>query len=99
MFLPFFASEEGYNSLEYINKKLANINDDNQKVQYIRARWIGLMINKMADIFMAHEAELLDGTLEKDLLKCLPEADRKLIDKINEYSVSHIYKLQSVWWK
>ena len=96
MFLPFFDSETDYNSRAYIEKKLANINDDNQKVQYIRARWIGLMIGKMAKIFMAHEADLLNGTLEKDLLKCLPEADHKLIDIINAFSVKYIYNYKAV---
>jgi len=96
MFLPFFANEKEYNSLEYIEKKLTNINDDNQKVQYIRARWIGLMIDKMAKIFMAHERQLLEGHLEKDLLKCLPEGDQKLIDNINRFSVAHIYNYKAV---
>ena len=97
MFLPFFENEtEVYKTRAYIEKKLANINDDNQKVQYIRARWIGLMIDKMSDIFMAHEEELLNGTLEKDLLKCLPGADHKLIDRINDFSVKHIYNYKAV---
>lgn len=96
MFLPFFENEKDYNSLAYIEKKIANINDDNQKVQYIRARWIGLMIEKISAIFRAHEEELLNGTLEKDLLKCLPESDRKLINRINEFSVKHVYNYKAV---
>jgi len=96
MFLPFFVGEKDYNSLAYLEKKLANIHDDNQKVQYIRARWIGLMIDKMAIIFMSHEEQLLEGTLEIDLLKCLPETDRKLIDQINTFSVAHIYNYKAV---
>lgn len=97
MFLPFFENEkEHYNTRDYIQKKLDNINDDNQKVQYVRARWIGLMIEKMSAIFMAHEAELLTGTLEKDLLMCLPENDRKLIACINEFSIKHVYNYKAV---
>ena len=96
MFLPFFNNEKEYNSREYLEKKLANINDDNQKVQYIRARWIGLMIGKLAGIFMAHEEELLNGTLEKDLLRCLPHQDHILIEKINDFSVKHIYNYRAV---
>jgi dGTPase len=96
MFLPFFEKEENYNSREYIEKKLANIVDENQKVQYIRARWIGLMIDKMSKVFMDHEQELLNGTLEKDLLKCLPDDDHRLIDNINKFSVKHIYNYKAV---
>lgn len=97
MFLPFFENENDiYNSREYVEKKLSNINDDNQKVQYIRARWIGLMIEKLSKIFMAHEEELLNGTLEKDLLKCLPAAEHTLIERINDFSVKHVYNYKAV---
>jgi dGTPase len=97
MFLPFFENQmDVYKSRGYIEKKLANINDDNQKVQYIRARWIGLMIDKLADIFMLQESALLAGALEKDLLKCLPPDDAALIDNINNFSVAHIYNYRAV---
>ncbi len=96
LFLPFFEEGEGYETQGYIRKKVANINDANQKVQYIRALWIGLMTKKLAKVFMENEAALLDGTLQKDLLKCLPAADYELIEKINEYSVKHVYNYRSV---
>ena len=54
------------------------------------------MIGKMAELFMKHEDELLNGTLEKDLLKCLPKEDHDLIEEINKYSVSHIYNYRAV---
>jgi dGTPase len=96
MFLPFFDEGKEHNSRAYLEQKLAGINDDNQKVQYIRARWIGLMIEKLAAVFMGQEEALLAGTLEKDLLKCLPATDRKLIDDINAFSVAHIYNYRTV---
>ncbi len=97
MFLPFFDTEtEYYKTRPYIEQKLANIVDDNQKVQYIRARWIGLMTEKLTQIFMEQEEALLAGTLEKDLLKCLPESARKLIDLINKYSVNYVYNYKAV---
>jgi dGTPase len=97
LFLPFFDDgSEGYNTKEYIKKKVANINDANQKVQYIRARWIGLMTDKIATVFMENEAALLEGTLQEDLLKCLPESDYALIEEINKFSVKHVYNYRSV---
>ncbi len=97
LFLPFFGEEgDAYGSQGYILKKIERINDDNQKVQYIRASWISLMIDKIARVFMEHEADLLAGTLQHDLLKCLPERDAKLIDEINKFSVKHIYNYRSV---
>ncbi|RYG46948.1 MAG: dNTP triphosphohydrolase [Chitinophagaceae bacterium] len=96
LFLPFFEKEEAYNSQDYITKKLALIKDDNQKVQFVRAKWIGLMVQKLAAIFMEQETALLAGTLETDLLKCLSADDQELISRINEFSVKHIYNYRSV---
>ncbi len=97
LFLPFFDAETGpYTSRAYIESKLAHIHDHNQRVQYVRARWIGLMTEKLADIFMQHEEQLLSGTLEKDLLRCLPQEQYALIERINSFSVQHIYNYRSV---
>jgi dGTPase len=97
LFLPFFDAETNhYTSRAYIESKLAGIKDPNQKVQYVRARWIGLMTEKLSEVFMTHEAALLEGTLEKDLLKCLPAADYQLVEAINDYSVKHIYNYRAV---
>jgi dGTPase len=97
LFLPFFDnSQNPYSTRSYIEQKLRDINDSNQKVQYVRARWIGLMTEKLAGIFMEQEEALLAGTLEKDLLKCLPLEDQVLIDHINAYSVQHIYNNKAV---
>lgn len=97
LFLPFFDNETGkYTNRDHIVRTLSKINDPNQKVQYVRATWIGLMTEKLADVFMAHESELLAGTLEKDLLKCLPEAEHALIENINKFSYENIYNYRSV---
>lgn len=97
LFLPFFENETNkYKTRAYIESKLDNIKDANQKVQYVRARWIGLMTEKLADIFMAYEAQLLEGTLEVDLLSCMPEGDRALIKEINKFSVDKIYNYKAV---
>lgn len=97
LFYPFFEMEKTpYRSIEYIKKKVNNIVDDNQKVQFIRASWIGLMVEKLSALFMQHEAELLAGTLEKDLLSCLPDEYTDLIKEINAYSIKHIYNYKSV---
>jgi dGTPase len=93
---PFFEKGEGYYSLVYLENKVDKFNDDNQRVQYIRARWIGLMIEKISKVFIEHEAALLAGTLEKDLMKCLSDTDWQLIKKITDFSVQHIYNYKSV---
>lgn len=96
LFYPFFAEGAGYNSLERIKQKVDKLVDDNQKVQYIRAVWIGQLVQKLSDLFMEHEADLLAGNLQKDLLSCLPANEHAAIKAINDYSVKHIYNHRSV---
>lgn len=97
LFLPFFPEHaEGEINQSYIHKKLTNIYDAKEKVKYIRALWIGLMTDKITDAFMGMEPELLAGNLQLDLLHCLPEDEKVLIDAINTFSVKHIYNYRSV---
>lgn len=97
LFLPFFEGQaDSYNTREYVEEKLSRIVDPNQKVQYVRARWIGLMTDKLARVFMDNEEAVLAGTLEKDLLKCLPPHESELIRHINEFSYTDIYNYRAV---
>ena len=74
----------------------AGINDDNQKVQFLRAKLINLLIFRVRDIFMAREEELLKGGLAKALIDYLPERELELIRRIDAFSVEHIYNHRSV---
>jgi dGTPase len=97
LFVPFFEHQVGhYPTPDKIYENINRMNDPNQKVQYVRALWIGLMTEKITEVFMQHEPALLDGTLQTDLLNCLPDADRALIQAINDYSVKYIYNYRSV---
>jgi dGTPase len=96
LFLPFFKEETGYNSYEKINGKLKGIRDPNQKVQYIRAIWIGLMTQKVSSIFLENEQQILEGRLEKSLMDLLPEKHQRLLTEINAYSYQHVYNYKPV---
>lgn len=98
LFLPFFnyVDANDYRSISYIENKISQIKDPNLQVQYIRAMWIGLMTDKISKIFIEQEHLLLNGTLQKDLMKCLPEDVYNLIKVINQFSVKHIYNYRSV---
>jgi dGTPase len=96
LFLPFFEKETGFNSVEYIHKKLSAIQDPNQKVQFIRAKWIGLMVEKLTIAFMEAEQQLLDGTLQQPLLEIMPAAYTSLLQEIEHFSLHEIYRYKSV---
>src|SRR6202008_4818194 len=63
LFLSFFDEEEGYDARDRVERVFCEINDDNQKVQFLRAKLINLLIFRMRDIFMAKEVALLRGGL------------------------------------
>ena len=96
LFLAFFDKEEGYNAREKVEKVFNEINDDNQKVQYLRAMLISHLLFRVRDVFMEKETELLEGRLERSLIDYLPEREGALIKKIDAYSVQHIYNHRSV---
>ncbi|WP_431210701.1 hypothetical protein ACQ86N_32740 [Puia sp. P3] len=96
LFLSFFDDEKGYNSRERVEKTFHEINDDNQKVQYLRAMLINLLIFRVRDIFMEREELLLEGSLEKSLIDYLPARELALMKKIDAFSVEHIYNHRSV---
>jgi len=96
LFLPFFEKEKSFNAPDNLIKKLDELKDDNQKVQYIRARWIGLMVGKLSNAFIQNEKELLNGTLQKDLLNCLNKEEQQLVKNINRFSHDKVYNYRSV---
>jgi len=96
LFLSFFDNATGYNARENVEKTFNAINDDNQKVQYLRAMLIGLLIGRVTAVFLEKEADLLAGTLEKSLIEYLPPAELDTIKKIDTFSYSHIYNQRGV---
>lgn len=96
LFMPFFKEETGYNSYDKISEKMGEIRDPNQKVQYIRAVWIGFMIQKMSNVFLDNEQQILEGKLEYSLMDLLPEKDQQLLKEINDYSYRHVYNYKPV---
>lgn len=96
LFLAFFDKEEGYDARERVEKILSDINDDNQKVQFLRAKLINLLVYRVRDVFMEKEEALLEGRLEKALIDYIPEREQELIRKIDAFSVQHIYNHRSV---
>ena len=96
LFLAFFDHEEGYDARDKVEEIFYGINDDNQKVSFLRARLIGLLISRVSGIFMEKEQLLLEGTPTKSLIDYLPPRESELVKKIDAFSVQHIYNHRSV---
>jgi dGTPase len=96
LFLAFFDHEQGYDARARVEKTFAAINDDNQKVQFLRAKLINHLINRSKEVFMENEDALLEGRLQKSLIDYLPDRESSLIKQIDAFSVQHIYNHRSV---
>lgn len=96
LFLSFFDHETGYDARVKVEATLSKINDDNQKVQFLRAKIINLLIQKVTEVFMEKEQWLMEGTLQQSLIDLLPKPTLELVKKIDDYSIAHIYNHRSV---
>ena len=75
-------------------KKYHSLQHKTDRVSYLRALAIGVLINEAVAIFLENEALILNGTFEKSLLdKCKYEAQ---INDILKTSVDKIYKSTEV---
>jgi dGTPase len=75
-------------------KKYHSLQHKKDRVSYLRALAIGVLINEAVAIFLANEVAILAGTFEKSLLeKCAYEAQ---INDIIKISVDKIYKSKEV---
>ncbi|WP_339661337.1 deoxyguanosinetriphosphate triphosphohydrolase [uncultured Polaribacter sp.] len=76
------------------SKKYHSLQHKKDRVSYLRALAIGVLINEAVNIFLANEDAILNGTFEKSLLeKCAYEAQ---INDIIKISVDKIYKSKEV---
>jgi dGTPase len=96
LFLSFFDDETGYDARARVEKVFHEINDDNQKVQFLRAKLINFLITRVRDIFMEKEPDLLAGTVTKSLIDYLPPKELALVKAIDAYSIQHLYNHRSV---
>ncbi|QOD59986.1 deoxyguanosinetriphosphate triphosphohydrolase [Polaribacter haliotis] len=75
-------------------KKYHSLKHKTDRISYLRALAIGVLINEAVDIFLNNEEAILNGTFEKSLLdKCKYEAQ---INDIIKISVDKIYKSTEV---
>ncbi len=74
--------------------KLATLGRTKDRVEYLRAFAIGLLIDQVMMAFIANEQAILDGILVKPLLDLIPEAD--VLQEIKSYSQANIYHSDSV---
>lgn len=70
--------------------------DENEKVVYMRASVIGKLENECVAAFLAHEEEILAGTLEGCLIDHISERQKKAYKECEKISYSKIYQSKPV---
>ena len=70
--------------------------DENEKVVYMRASVIGKLENECVAAFLAHEEEILAGTLEGSLIDHISERQKKAYKECEKISYSKIYQSKPV---
>lgn len=70
-------------------KRLKEIPREKDRVEYLRAYTIGVLINEVIEVFKANEVAILNGEFPHALLSVIDSADA--LEKISTYSRQHIY--------
>lgn len=70
--------------------------DENEKVVYMRASVIGKLENECVAAFLAHEEEILAGTLEGSLIDHISKRQKKAYKECEKISYSKIYQSKPV---
>ena len=94
LLLGFFAEGDRSRIVQRIHDE--QLADPNERVQYLRARVIGLLENECVEAFLAHEEEILAGTLEGGLIDHISELPRKAYKECTRVSKQRIYRSQPV---
>ena len=72
------------------------VTDENEKVVYMRARVIGLLVNECVDTFVANEEKILAGEFEGSLVKNITPHVAKAYEECSRMSVDKIYNSRPV---
>jgi len=76
--------------------RLADIDDDDAKVSYLRARSINTLILQCSKLFYNEQDNILDGNFNYSLTDMIDEPFRSIMKNISKLSVKRIYNYSSV---
>ena len=83
---------------QHILQRIADegIDDDNEKITYMRACVIGILEHECVETFISHEAEILAGTFTGSLVKHAGERVREAYEVCKKISRKKIYNSKPV---
>lgn len=94
LLLNFFDEQNRQRLLERIKDE--NLDDDNEKVAYLRARVVGILEAECTRAFVEHEAEILSGELQGSLIDHVEPTVRDAYKQCTKVSKQRIYNSKPV---
>jgi len=85
--IPFYEAENllkliAIKDERFDSKEYSNIDNENQKIEYLRSKCINHLVHKCFDVFISNYINILTGQFDKELLFCIDDKDT--IDAIKE---------------
>lgn len=96
LLLSFFHKDEHKRELAYKDKVYAEVTDTNERIAFLRATAIHLLVQQVSQIFMQHYNLIMEGTFHSGLVKHLDGHYLSALDICRTQSVNRIYNHPSV---
>ena len=87
LFLQFFDDDHRRRKMESIGR----VDDPNEKIAYLRASIIGVLVERCAEAFVENEEAILRGEFQGPLLNHIPETERQAYKACERLSWDRIY--------
>jgi len=79
-----------------VRRGLGHLIDENEQIQYLRSRVIGLLVGECSRVFQEHEEEILEGTFNTPLINLIGEVPAKAYKHCTDVAVARIYNSSDV---
>lgn len=76
--------------------RLKSIKDEPEKMSFLRARAIGVLVSEVADCFIQHEEQLVKGIFAKELLAVITPNKRDVVKLIKRIDREKVYTAREV---
>jgi dGTPase len=81
---------------EFNAERYASISDQREKISWLRANAIGLLINQTTAIFLANEKGMLEGSFDRSLIDLLEPEIANPLNEILDLSIRNVYRSRNV---
>lgn len=79
-----------------ITTTIENLNDNNEKIAYLRAISINTLVYECIKTFITNEQDIMNGTFRGSLLKCVCNEANVVMKRIQKVSIERIYNHSTV---